>query len=61
MAVAVGETWEQYWLRMVTDKTEVDHMFIQGTAWLLEVDLLIIDTSFTMDNPYIHISGNIEN
>ena len=61
VADAVGETWEQYWLKMVTDRTEVDHMFVQGTAWFLEVDILIVDTSCTMVNPYIHISGNIEN
>lgn len=30
-----NETWEQYWVRMVTDKTWVDYWFIQATAWFL--------------------------
>ena len=36
-------------------------MFIQATAWFIEMDMLIVDTSCTEENPYIHISGNLEN
>ena len=32
---ANGETWEQYWSRMITDKTWVDYWFVQATAWYL--------------------------
>ena len=35
-------------------------MFIQATAWLIQCDMLIVDTSCTLENPSIHISGNIE-
>ena len=61
VASALGETWEEYWERMEEDRTWVDHKFIQATAWLIECDMLIMDTTCTVENPYIHISGNIEN
>ena len=61
IAPAMGQSWEEYWRKMAQDRTEVDHMFIQATAWLIQCDMLIIDTSCTQENPYIHISGNIEN
>ena len=55
-----NETWEQYWVRMVTDKTWVDYWFIQATAWFLQLDMWIITTSSTSNSPYIEISGNLE-
>lgn len=61
IAVAMGETWSEYWARMIVDKTEVDYMFIQGTAWYLALDIMIIDTSSTKENPTMIVSGNIEN
>ena len=61
VAIAEGRTWEEYWNTMIQDKTEVDYMFIQATSWYLELDMMIIDTSCTEDNPYIIISGNLEN
>ena len=60
IASAMGETWDEYWIRMAQDKIEVDHKFIQATAWLIGCDMLIVDTSCKMENPYIHISGNID-
>ena len=54
------ETWNAYWTRMTRDGTWVDYWFVQATAWYLELDIWIIATSSTDSNPYIAISGNIE-
>ena len=54
-----GETWEQYWTRMITDKTWVDYWFVQATAWYLQLDMWIVATSSTDTNPYIEVSGNL--
>ena len=42
------------------DEKRVNVMFVQATAWYLELDVWIIATSSTDSNPYIAISGNIE-
>ena len=52
--------WNEYWTKMVTDKTWVDFWFIQATAWYLQLDMWIITTSSTYSSPYIEISGNLE-
>ena len=57
---ANSETWEEYWKRMIIDKTWVDYWFVQATAWYLQLDLWIVATSSTDDSPYIEISGNLE-
>ena len=54
-----GETWSQYWARMITDKTWVDYWFVQATAWYLQLDMWIIATSSTDTSPYIEVSGNL--
>ena len=46
---------------MGNNGTWVDHMFIQMTAWYMELDFLILTTSSLPDNPFIIISGNINN
>ena len=51
------ETWDQYWDRMVIDKTWVDYWFIQATAWYLQLDMWIITTSSTNTSPYIEEGG----
>jgi hypothetical protein len=56
---ANGETWNQYWARMTTDRTWVDFWFVQATAWYLQLDIWIIATSCTESNPYIEVSGNL--
>ena len=61
IALANGELWDQYWDKMTEDQMWVDYMFIQVTAWFLKLDMWIIDTSCTEANPYIKISGNLEN
>ena len=54
-------SWEEYWNQMAHNGTWVDHMFVQMTAWYMELDLLILTTSSLPDNPFILISGNINN
>ena len=53
-----GHSWSQYWEMMSEDKTWVDSTFIQGAAWLLNHDIIIVTTSSTMNNPYIRVHGN---
>ena len=55
-----GETWAQYWAKMIKDRTWVDYWFVQATAWYLQLDIWIIATSSTESSPYIAISGNLE-
>ncbi len=38
----------------------VDYTFIQATAWYLEMNIRIVDTSCSKEKPYIEISGNLE-
>ena len=54
-----GETWNQYWTRMLTDKMWVDYWFVQATAWYIQLDIWIIATSNTENSPYIEENGNL--
>ena len=54
-----GETWVQYWQRMLRDRAWVDFWFVQATAWYLQMDIWIVATSSTESSPYIQISGNL--
>ena len=54
------ETWLKYWLRMNNDKEWVDALFVQGTAWYLKHDILIVLTTATQEQPFLRISGNPE-
>ena len=60
VALVSGETWEEYWDKMEEDQMWVDSIFVQATAWYLKLDIWIIDTSCTDSNPYIKVSGNID-
>ena len=53
------ESWDEYWTRMTTDKVWVDYWFVQGTAWYLQLDILIVATSNTEESPYIEVNGNL--
>ena len=55
------KTWTEYWENMERNGTWVDSVFIQITAWLIGLDIQILTTSSKPDNPYIFISGNIDN
>ena len=54
-------TWNEYWENMERDGTWADSVFIQITAWLIGLDIQILTTSSKPNNPYIFISGNINN
>ena len=56
-----GIAWNDYWIAMSQDKVWVDYKFIQGTAWYLNQDIMVITTMSTPVNPYIYISGDINN
>ena len=55
------KSWKEYWDQMGRRGTWVDHIFIQMTAWFMNLDILILTTSSQSENPFIHISGNIKN
>ena len=55
------KSWNEYWVEMAQDGTWVDHMFIQVTAWYIELDIMILTTSSLPESPFIFISGNIDN
>ena len=54
-------SWNDYWNEMAKDGTWVDHLFIQVTAWYMELDIMILTTSSLPESPFICISGNIHN
>ena len=45
---------------MRQNKVWVDYKFIQGTAWYLSHDMMIVTTQSTQENPYLFVSGNKE-
>ena len=53
-------SWDDYWFAMRQNKIWVDYKFIQGTAWYLSHDIIIVTTKSTLQNPYLYISGNKE-
>ena len=53
------KSWMDYWTCMAKDGTWVDHMFVQMTAWYMELDILIVTSSSTPEAPFILISGDI--
>ena len=54
-------TWIDYWVNMEQDGTWIDSVFIQVTAWYIGLDIKILTTSSKPENPFIVISGNINN
>ena len=54
-------TWMDYWVNMGRDGTWIDSICIQVTAWYIGLDIKILTTSSKPENPFIFISGNINN
>ena len=46
------ETWNQYWDRLIKDKEWVDSFFVQATAFFLNLDIRIIETSGNEIRPF---------
>ena len=53
------KSWMEYWQQMAREGVWVDHLFVQMTAWYFELDINILTTSSKPPNPYIVISGNV--
>ena len=51
--------WYDYWDKMSQDQVWVDSTFVQGAAWFLGHDILVVTTSGTESDPYMRISGNL--
>ena len=46
---------------MSKDGTWVDHLFVQVTAWYMELDIMILTTSSLPKSPFVFISGDVHN
>ena len=56
-----NSTWQEYWAKMIHQYEWVDSTFIQATAWYLQHDIRIVSTSSTKLNPFLVVSGNMQN
>jgi hypothetical protein len=54
------ETWDAYWRRMLRVGEWADGIFIQGMAWFLRHDIIIVMDTATPQQPYITVSGSWE-
>ena len=58
-ALADNISWNRFWNRMLQSRQEVDAAFVQGTAWLLQIDIYITSNTSNERNPFTITSGNI--
>ena len=61
ISVIDKRNWKEYWEVMIRNYEWADYIFIQSTAWFLGYDIIIMTTTSTNSNPYITISGNLNN
>ena len=54
------KTSNDYWEMMLVDCNWASGDFVQATAWYLNNEIWIIDTSCTRQHPFIRISGNMD-
>ena len=54
------QSWSEYWDSLIKKRQWVCKIFVECTALLLQHDIHIISTSSTPDQPWLVISGNIE-
>ena len=52
------ETWGDYWQRMLQNQQWSDGIYIQGMAWFLQMDIILVMSTASPDKPYITISGS---
>lgn len=52
------ETWDGYWKRMLGDKEWSDGIYIQGMAYFLQMDIVLVMSRATPDRPYTIVSGS---
>ena len=55
------ETWQQYWDNMMKDAKWVDSFFVQATAFFLNLNIIIIETSGNERNPSYTIQSGKPN
>ena len=55
------ETWQHYWEKMMKDNEWVDSFFVQATAFLLNLNIKIIETSGNERNPFHEIKSGRPN
>ena len=53
------KSWKNYWDKMGEIGAWVDSIFVQVTAWYLGLDILILTTSSSIQNPFVRIGGEI--
>ena len=59
VSIENNKSWKEYWDGMIQEGSWVDAVFVQMTAWFLDLDILILTTSAKQSNPFIRIRGNI--
>ena len=52
-----SETWQHYWEKMMRDKEWVDSFFVQATAFFLNLNIRIIETSGNETYPFHEIES----
>ena len=50
--------WDEYWNYMLKDGIWADNWFVQATAFFLEMDYWIMDTSCSKEHPYFQVFIN---
>ena len=55
------KTWRDYWAKMGLEGTWVDSIFVQVAAWYIGLDIKILVTSAKAENPFILVTGSIDN
>ena len=55
------KTWRDYWAHMGLEGTWVDSIFVQVAAWYIGLDMKILVTSAKAENPFIIVTGSINN
>ena len=53
-------SWDTHWKTLKKDKEWSDEVMVQATAWFVGVDIQIVYTTGTPDEPFKLVGGNIE-
>ena len=56
----VVRTWDEYWDNMLIEGKWADYWFIQATAWLLDMDIQIVDTACRIGRGHYTIHGGLD-
>ena len=53
-------SWDNHWKTLKKDKEWSDEVMVQATAWFIGVDIQIVYTTGTPDEPFKLVGGNME-